>query len=115
LHYAVHVTGHGWRKLMRAARELTYVIETLPAVPAVLDFMRQSAGMSDSEAYGTFNMGAGLALYAPESAAADAIRVAGDLGFTLRRVGHVRAGPRAVEITPLRLRFEGASLQIRPT
>src|SRR5262245_44972422 len=36
LHYAVHVTGHGWRKLMRSPRDLTYVVDRLPPVPPVL-------------------------------------------------------------------------------
>ncbi len=36
LHYAVHVTGHGWRKLMRAPQALTYAIDRLPTVPPVL-------------------------------------------------------------------------------
>src|SRR4029077_7793558 len=34
--YAVNVTGHGWRKLMRHPAQLTYRIRRLPDVPAVL-------------------------------------------------------------------------------
>ena len=30
LHYAAHITGHGWRKIMRASRELTYRIVEMP-------------------------------------------------------------------------------------
>src|SRR3989344_4843881 len=33
IHYAVNVTGHGWRKLMRATQPFAYVIEDLPRKP----------------------------------------------------------------------------------
>ena len=66
LHYAVHVTGHGLRKLMRAEVALSYVIEDLPPVPPIFRFLCARAGMSDEEAYGTFNMGIGFALYLPQ-------------------------------------------------
>jgi phosphoribosylformylglycinamidine cyclo-ligase len=113
LHYAVHVTGHGWRKLMRAARDLTYTVERIPEVPPVLEFIRKHAQLSDAEAYGTFNMGAGMALYLPEKAAERAIVAARELGFGMQQVGHVTRGDRAVYIRPLDLRFEGSSLQLR--
>jgi phosphoribosylformylglycinamidine cyclo-ligase len=113
LHYAAHITGHGWRKFMRAARDLVYTFDRIPAVPPVLAFIREHARMSDAEAYGTFNMGAGMGLYLPERAVEGAIRVARDLGFRLESVGRVAPGERAVHIEPLGIRFEGSSLQLR--
>ncbi len=44
LSYVSHVTGHGLLKLMRPARELSYRVERLPAVPPVLSFLVQRAG-----------------------------------------------------------------------
>ncbi|MGA0061291.1 MAG: AIR synthase-related protein, partial [Planctomycetota bacterium] len=71
VHYAVNVTGHGWRKLLRHPAALTYRIHTVPPVPPVLDFIRERASMSLEDAYGTFNMGAGFALFvAPDQASA---------------------------------------------
>jgi phosphoribosylformylglycinamidine cyclo-ligase len=113
LHYASHITGHGWRKFMRAARDFTYAFDRIPAVPPVLQFMREHAEMSDAEAYGTFNMGAGMGLYVPEAAVDGAIATARGLGFALERVGRVVPGGRAVDIAPLGVRFEGDSLRLR--
>jgi phosphoribosylformylglycinamidine cyclo-ligase len=113
LHYAAHITGHGWRKFMRAARDLTYVFDRIPAVPAVLQFIRENAEMSDAEAYGTFNMGAGMGLYLSEADAERAIETARGLGFPLERLGRVESGPRAVRVVPLGLTFEGSSLRLR--
>jgi phosphoribosylformylglycinamidine cyclo-ligase len=113
LHYAAHITGHGWRKVMRASRELTYRIHHIPAVPPVLSFLQQKAGLSTEEAYGTFNMGAGFALYLPASAVAAALAAAKRSGFELLHAGEVEAGPQRVIIEPLGITFEGSSLQVR--
>jgi phosphoribosylformylglycinamidine cyclo-ligase len=113
VHYAVHVTGHGWRKLMRANLPLTYVVERLPPVPPVLAYLMQASGMDVAEAYGTFNMGAGFAFYvAPESAEA-AQEIAQAVGAPLLHAGHVSAGPKRVVLESLGVTFEGESLAIR--
>ncbi len=113
LHYAAHITGHGWRKLMRANRDLGYVLHRVPEVPAVLSFVQHHAQMSAEEAYGTLNMGAGFALYLPASAVELALQVGQKRGLPLLHAGAVVAGPRRVEIQPLGITFEGASLQVR--
>jgi hypothetical protein len=58
-------------------------------------------------------MGAGMGLYVPEAAAAEATRVGRELGFQLEQVGRVARGARAVDIAPLGIRFEGSSLRLR--
>jgi phosphoribosylformylglycinamidine cyclo-ligase len=111
--YAANITGHGWRKLMRHPAELGYRIDTLPPVPPVLRFIAEQALLSDEEAYGSLNMGAGFALYV---AAADAVRtaeVARAQGIEAWVAGEVVAGPKRVEIKPLNLCFGGASLALR--
>jgi phosphoribosylformylglycinamidine cyclo-ligase len=113
LHYAAHITGHGWRKLMRASRELTYVLHHVPKVPPVLSFLQKHAELSTEEAYGTLNMGAGFALYLPAAAVEAAVQVGKDSGFELLHAGEVVAGPQRVVIEPLGITFEGDSLQVR--
>jgi phosphoribosylformylglycinamidine cyclo-ligase len=113
LHYAVHVTGHGWRKLMRSNLELSYVVEQLPEVPPVLAHLVEVAGIAADEAYGTFNMGAGFALYVPAAAAANAAEIARQNGFELLDAGRVEPGPRRVVLEPLALSYGGESLAIR--
>ena len=111
LHYVAHVTGHGWRKLMRASRPFTYVIDRIPEVNPVYDLL--CAGMDAAESYGTFNMGAGYVLYLPEPDAERAVGLARAAGFELLRAGTVEAGPKRVVIRPLGVTFEGDTLQIR--
>jgi phosphoribosylformylglycinamidine cyclo-ligase len=113
LHYAAHITGHGWRKIMRAARQLTYLVRQVPTVPPVLTFLAKHAEMSAQEAYGTLNMGAGFALYVPAAAVDAALQVGKQSGFELLHAGEVQAGPQRVVIEPLGITYEGESLQVR--
>lgn len=113
VHYAVHVTGHGWRKLMRAPRELSYRVDTLLEVPPVLRYLQQLARMDDETAYGTFNMGVGYVFFVPEAEVERARAAAVSCGRELHAIGRVEAGPRQVELAPLGVLFAGASLAIR--
>src|SRR5579859_1008903 len=81
IHYLSHLTGHGLLKLMRPRRELGYEITRLSPVPEVLEFLVEHNGMSPAQAYSTFNMGSGFAVYC---AAGDGERVAELAG----RCGH---------------------------
>jgi phosphoribosylformylglycinamidine cyclo-ligase len=113
LHYAAHVTGHGWRKLMRAAQDFTYVVERVPDVPPVLRYLRELARMDNAEAYGTFNMGVGYVFFVAERDRDRACAIAAQCRQPLSAIGHVEPGPKSVCILPLDLVFSGSSLQIR--
>ncbi|MBK6770027.1 MAG: phosphoribosylformylglycinamidine cyclo-ligase [Ardenticatenales bacterium] len=114
IRYLVNVTGHGWRKLMRAPRaDLRYVLDVLPPVPAVLRFIRHHAGLDDRESYATLNMGAGFAVYAAAADAATVVDVAGRLGMAAWAAGRVEAGAPGVEIGPLGVTYEGGALGVR--
>src|SRR4051812_12105115 len=112
--YLAHITGHGLRKLMRAAADLTYVIEELPPVPPVLEFLADQAGMSARDAYGTFNMGAGWAVYVDAADAERVVEAAAAAGMTARVGGHVEDGERAVELTGVDggIAFSGSELEL---
>jgi phosphoribosylformylglycinamidine cyclo-ligase len=69
--------------------------------------------MSDAEAYGTFNMGAGFVLFAAPNDVARATAIAQGAGYPLLRVGAVEPGPKRVVIEPLGITFEGDALRIR--
>jgi phosphoribosylformylglycinamidine cyclo-ligase len=113
VHYLVHVTGHGWRKLMRARRDFSYRVHTLPPVPPPLEFMVDQAGLSPEDAYGTFNMGAGFAAYVPAGQADRVVEAAAACGLDAWPAGFVEDGPRRVVIEPLGLTYEGESLAVR--
>jgi phosphoribosylformylglycinamidine cyclo-ligase len=111
--YAVNVTGHGWRKLLRHPASLTYRIDTLPPVPAVLGFMQRQLRMSDAEAYGTLNMGAGFALFVAAADAERTLEVAKSQGIDAWVAGQVEAGPKRLLVEPLGIEFGGDALQLR--
>ena len=112
LHYASHITGHGWRKLQRARRDLTYRVHTLPAVPEVLDFLARAADLEPAEAYATLNMGAGFACYVAAGAGEEAVAAATRLGYRALVAGVVEAGERRVVIEPLGVTYSGADLDL---
>lgn len=114
VHYMVNITGHGWRKLMRASKEnLSYVIEQVPPVPTEFSFIQEQANASLKEMYGNFNMGAGFAVYAPANQAEKVVEVAQAAGLKAWDAGRVEAGNKSVFIEPLDIRFEGDSLGVR--
>ncbi len=116
LHYAVHMTGHGWRKLMRLAEPFVYRCTHLARpCPPIFDFIARSAHLDSREMYGTFNMGVGFAVYLPAEQAAQAVELSEQLGLQAWIGGTVeKHGPRkAVLIEPLGLAYEGETLQIR--
>jgi len=109
--YLSHITGHGLLKLMRRPQPLTYRIATLPQVPEVLSFMVERAGMAPAQAYSTFNMGAGYAVYCEPGSAERVVGLAGQLGLRALLAGAVEAGPRRVILEPLGVVYEGAQLE----
>jgi phosphoribosylformylglycinamidine cyclo-ligase len=111
--YLTHITGHGFRKLMRARQELTYRIRTLPRIPEVLSFLVERAGMDAHEAYGTFNMGAGFAIFCEPKDGDRVLDRARECGFEALRAGEVEAGPRSVRLDPLDVTFTGDELELR--
>ena len=112
-HYAVNVTGHGWRKLMRHPGSFTYRLHTLPPVPPVLRFIQCQAGIDDREAYGNLNMGAGFALYVAANEAERTVAIARQQGIASWVAGRVEAGAKQVLIEPFALTFAGDDLHVR--
>jgi phosphoribosylformylglycinamidine cyclo-ligase len=112
-HYAVNVTGHGWRKLMRHPAELRYVVRELPPVPSVLAFLQREGGMSDREAYGSLNMGAGFALFVAPKDVPATLRAAAAAGVPAWYAGDVHAGEKSLVIEPLQLEYAARDLHLR--
>ncbi len=113
LHYMVNVTGHGWRKLMRANADFTYIIDAVPAVPTEFTYMQQVSGTDDTEMYGNFNMGAGFAVYLPDDQADKVIEIAAANGLKSMRAGHVETGAKQVVIRPKNITFSAETLEVR--
>ena len=115
LKYLAHVTGHGWRKLMRLEEPFVYEITTVRPEPALFRFLRDAGPVDVREAYATFNMGVGFAAYVAPDLADATIAAAKAAGYEAWLAGRVRkqAGRKAVVVPPLGLTFEGDTLQVR--
>jgi len=113
LHYVAHITGHGFRKLMRANQELTYVIDHLPPVSSLFTFIQQHTQATNEEMYGTFNMGAGYAIFVPQDEVEKIIAVGQEQGLHIHRAGRVEKGPKQVIIEEKGIIFPEESLAIR--
>jgi phosphoribosylformylglycinamidine cyclo-ligase len=113
LHYMVNITGHGWRKLMRATKEFSYVVKDIPDVPAEFKFMQDQSGAETKEMYGNFNMGAGFAVYLPANQAQQVVDIASKLGLKAWNAGEAQEGPKQVVIEPLNITFSEDTLEVR--
>ena len=115
VHYAVHVTGHGWRKLMRLTEPFVYRITETREPPPVFQFIRQAGPVSEREAYATFNMGVGFAVYVDQQDARTCLDLARETGFEAWQGGMVlkESQRKAVVIEPLGITFEAETLQVR--
>src|SRR5918994_2933041 len=113
IHYAVNVTGHGWRKLMRAPDPFAYVVERVPVPTPVFDFIQSVGSVDDTEAYGNFNMGAGFAIYVPETDVAIVLDIAKSFPFQALHAGHIeKSATKRVVITPKSLEYSGDTLAV---
>jgi phosphoribosylformylglycinamidine cyclo-ligase len=115
LNYLAHVTGHGWRKLMRLEEPFVYEINTPRETPAIFKFLMEAGPISLREAYSTFNMGVGFAAYVSPSEVEGTLAAAKASGHEAWVAGQVKkAGRRkAVVIPSLGLAFESDSMQLR--
>ena len=113
VHYAANITGHGWRKLLRHAKTLSYRIHTVPPVPPVLRFIAEQAQMAPAEAYGTLNMGAGFALFVAAGDAERTVAVARQVGVDAWVAGRIEAGAKQVLIEPVAVRYGADELALR--
>jgi phosphoribosylformylglycinamidine cyclo-ligase len=113
LHYMVNITGHGWRKLMRAVQPFSYVINEVPPAPIEFAFMQAQSGADDNEMYGNFNMGAGYAVYVPADQAQQVVDIASGCGLKAWAAGQVETGPKQVVIKPKNITFTADTLGVR--
>jgi len=114
IHYAVNITGHGWRKLMRASQPFAYVIDHIPTPHPVFSFIQEHGPVDDKEAYANLNMGAGFALYVRESDVGKLLLVARSLSMSASRAGTIESSKvKRVAINPLGLEYLGSTLGVR--
>ena len=111
--YGINVTGHGWRKIMRAEQDLTYRISSVPPPMSVFSFMSDLGQIDQREMYATFNMGIGFIVIVRKSYAKKAMRLALSTGYEPMILGDVEKGPKRVVIEPHGIEYEGSELEVR--
>jgi phosphoribosylformylglycinamidine cyclo-ligase len=115
LNYVAHVTGHGWRKLMRLDEPFVYEITAPRPAPALFRFLEQAGPITTREMYATFNQGVGFAAYVDPKSADAVLAAARAAGYDAWRAGTVRkdGNRKAVTVPSLGITFEGDTLQVR--
>jgi phosphoribosylformylglycinamidine cyclo-ligase len=114
IHYAVNITGHGWRKLMRATQPFAYVLESIPNPPPIFRFLQEHGPIDEVEAYGNLNMGAGFAMYVPEDDVNIVLDAADSLGIKAIRAGYIeKSDTKKVVIMPNGIEYSGETLGVR--
>lgn len=114
IHYMVNITGHGWRKLMRANKEFSYVMDSIPEPQYVFKFIQEISGNDDREMYGNFNMGAGFAVFMPKKYVKLARKIAREnYGWWGEQMGTVENGGKRVVIKPKGVTYKSEELEIR--
>ncbi len=113
IRYMTNITGHGFRKLMRPESDFTYRLHSLPLAQPEFAFMQRQLDCTDSEMYGTFNMGAGYAFLVNPGHAADAMDILHANAWPATLAGTVEPGPKQVILEPNGVTFTGDGLNIR--
>ncbi len=111
--YCANITGHGWMKLMRHPGRFAYNIHTIPPVPPVLEFIQNEDGLNNHEAYSTFNMGAGFAVFVPPLQALQVVDIARWYGVDATVAGSVSDDKKQVYIDPVGVLYGEDELNLR--
>src|SRR3989344_5145818 len=100
IHYLAPITGHGWKKIMRAKKTFSYEIDFVPAPEEIFRFLQEKAEISDKEAYYTWNMGIGYAIIAPKKSLAEIEKISSRHKINCFELGKVCKGEKRVLIKP---------------
>ncbi|OGE05426.1 hypothetical protein A3B51_02790 [Candidatus Curtissbacteria bacterium RIFCSPLOWO2_01_FULL_41_18] len=113
IHYISNITGHGLRKIMRARKNFTYVIEKLFAPQEIFNFIQEYAGINDYEMYQTFNMGQDYAIFINQRDVKKAQEIITKNNFQSLDAGYVSRGPRQVILKSKNITFTAETLNLR--
>jgi phosphoribosylformylglycinamidine cyclo-ligase len=106
VHYLSPITGHGWKKIMRAKKPFTYKIDFVPEAGELFKFLVEKSGVDEKEAYFTWNMGVGYTLMVSNGDRDRALEIAEKHGISAWELGRVQNGPKRVEVKPKNIVFE---------
>jgi len=73
----------------------------LPRKPRIFKFLQEKGKVNDFEAYQTWNMGVGFAIFAPEDQEKKMQKICQKYKVGFYKLGKVKKGPKKVIIKPL--------------
>lgn len=91
LHYAVNITGHGFKKLARPKEIFKYVIHSVSTPSPLFRTIKTRKKYTDSQMYQIFNMGVGFALYVSDKSVKPILDIAQGLGYHAWHAGQIEA------------------------
>ncbi|OGD83608.1 hypothetical protein A3A54_00340 [Candidatus Curtissbacteria bacterium RIFCSPLOWO2_01_FULL_39_62] len=113
IHYISNITGHGLRKIMRAQKNFTYVIEKLFEPQEVFQFIKKHANVDDYEMFQTYNMGQDYAIFVKPQDVKKTLSIITSNKFQSLDAGYVSRGPRQVILKPKNITFTSETLDLR--
>lgn len=113
IHYITNITGHGFRKIMRATKDFTYVIEKIFEPQEMFNVIQKTANLTDKEMYEIFNMGQDYAIFVPQKDVLKTLKVIQENKFHGILAGVVEKGKRQVIVKPKNLVYDGSTLNLR--
>ncbi|MFA4855931.1 MAG: AIR synthase-related protein [archaeon] len=106
VHYLSPITGHGWKKIMRAKKPFSYMVDFVPEPGELFQFLVDKSGASQKEAYFTWNMGIGYAVIASRESRDAIFSASEEHGIKAFELGVVRKGKKSVSIKPKGIVFD---------
>ncbi len=100
-----HITGSGFRKILRLGQFL-FSIEELPEIPPVFELIKTTGDINWQEMFTTFNMGIGLVVVVPSSQVDQALSALSRNDKTYRLGVIEKSKKGVVEIKPYEVRIE---------
>lgn len=113
IHYISNITGHGLRKIMRARKSFTYVIEKIFNPQEIFLFIQKQANLTDYQMYETYNMGQDYAIFIDKKDAAKTQEIIKKNKFKSLDAGYVERGEKQAIIKPKKLIYKGNTLDLR--
>lgn len=113
IHYISNITGHGLRKIMRAKKRFTYIIEKIIEPSEEFILIQKTASLSDYEIYATLNMGMDYALLLDKKDVLRTLKIISQNKFFAIDAGYVKRGERQVIVKPLEITYKGNTLDLR--
>ena len=104
IHYMTHITGSSFRKIARAQKDFTYVVEFKPH--KIFKILQKEGKQSDYDCYQTWNMGVGFVIFVPEKYIQIIQKISIKHKIRPFILGNVENGIKRVIIKPLRIAFQ---------